>query len=201
MAAAPTLAGCVPLDLFGITCVRCAPPDEVLSRLDVADLDSHPQFTEEEAIQHFGHGFETPAVRVYSSEGWTILLDVEAHGSLLQAPVLTGLSVGAEALSVWKLLDATTQISHARDGELLAHFNAWTFEPAEGIDPSRLNRALTDVGLFLDKNWESGEWSVPGMALLAVEQEFGLVLPAEIVRGPLPTVSLQHLADRRCVGS
>jgi hypothetical protein len=31
------------------------------------------------------------------------------------------------------------------------------------------------------------------MALLALEREFGLVLPPEIARGPLPTVNLQHL--------
>ncbi|MFF9691255.1 DUF6461 domain-containing protein [Streptomyces sp. NPDC014623] len=181
------------MDLFGITCVRGLSPDEVVSRLDVAGQAPYPQFTDEEAIQHFGHGFETSAVRVCDSGEWTILLDVEAHGRLLQAPVLTRLSVGTEAVSVWKLLDSTTQISHAGDGQLLAHFNAWTFEPAEGIDASRLNRALSDVGFFLEENWESDEWSVPHSALLALEREFGLVLSPEIARGPLPTVSLQHV--------
>lgn len=187
------LADCVSLDLFGITCVRGLSPDEVVSRLDVAGQAPYPQFTHKEAIQHFGHGFETSAVRVCGSGEWTILLDVEAHGRLLQTPVLTRLSVGTEAVSVWKLLDSTTQISHARDGELLAHFNAWTFEPAEGIDTSRLNHALSDVGFFLEENWESDEWSVPDSALLALEREFGLVLPPEIAHGPLPTVSLQHV--------
>ncbi|MFG2276069.1 DUF6461 domain-containing protein [Streptomyces chartreusis] len=193
MVATSKLADCVPLELFGLTCVRDLSADEVLARLDVAGQAPHPAFTDEEAIQHFGHGFEAPAVRVCSSGGWTVLLDVEAHGRLLQTPVLTRLSVGTEAVSVWKLLDSTTQISHARDGELLAHFDAWTFEPAEGSAPSRLNGALTDVGFFLEENWESEEWSAPAMALLALEQEFGLVLPPEIAHGPLPTVSLQHL--------
>jgi hypothetical protein len=181
------------LDLFGLTCVQGLSPDEVLSRLAVTDQVPYPRLTDEKAIQHFGHGFEVPAVRVCSSAGWTVLLDVEAHGRLLQTPVLTCLSAGTEAVSVWKLLDSTTQISHARDGELLAHFDAWTFEPAEGLDPSQLNRALTDVGFFLEENWESDEWSAPAMALLALEQEFDLVLPPEIAHGPLPTVSLQHL--------
>lgn len=189
----PALGDCVSLHLFGITCVRDLAPEEVFSRLGVTGQAPYPQLTDEEAIQQFGHGFETPAVRVCSSGDWTIILDVEAHGRLLQTSVLTRLSAGTEAVSIWKLLDSTTQISHARDGKLLAHFNAWTFEPAEGIDASCLNRALADVGFFVEENWESDEWSVPGMALCALESEFGLALLPEVALGPLPTVSLQHL--------
>ncbi|MFJ4153007.1 DUF6461 domain-containing protein [Streptomyces galbus] len=199
--ATSTLADCVPLDLFGLTCVRGLPVDEVLSRLQAASQAPYPAFTVEEAIRHFGHGFEAPAVRLCESRGWVYLLDVEAHGRLLQTPVLTRLSVGTEAVSVWKLLDSTTQIAHARGGELLARFDAWTFEPAEGDDPSRLNGALTEVGFFLEENWESEEWSAPAMSLLVLEQEFGLVLPPEIAHGPLPAVSLKHLQGcRRTAG-
>ncbi|WP_139141064.1 DUF6461 domain-containing protein [Streptomyces qinglanensis] len=192
---ASTLAACVHLESFGITCVRGLTPDEVLSRLGVADQAPYPQFTEEDAIEQFGHGFELPAVRVCASGGWTFLLDVDDHGRLLQTPVLTRLSRGTEAVSVWKLLSHTTEVSHARDGELLAEFSAWMFEPAEGADPVRLNRALTEVGFFVDENWQSDDWFAPEMALLALEREFGLALSPELARGPLPTVSLPHLKD------
>ncbi|WP_139141065.1 DUF6461 domain-containing protein [Streptomyces qinglanensis] len=191
----PTLTACVHLESFGITCVRDLTPDEVLSRLGVADQAPYPQFTDEAAMGQFGHGFELPAVRVCASGGWTFLLDVEAHGRLLQSPVLTRLSRGAEAVSVWKLLSHTTQVSHARDGELLAEFDAWMFEPAEGADPVRLNHALSKVGFFVDEDSDSDDCSDPEMALLALEREFGLALSPELARGPLPTVSLPHLKD------
>ncbi|MER6695056.1 DUF6461 domain-containing protein [Streptomyces minutiscleroticus] len=187
------LSGCVPSDHFGITCVRGLSPEEVLSRLSVTDQAPYPLCTPEEALQRFGWGFEQPAVRICRSEGWTLLLDVDDHGVLLQSPVLAHLSMGTEAVAVWKLLDGTTRIAHARSGELLAYYDAWHFQPPEGADPSFLDRALTDAGFFLDENWESDDWELPTAALGMLEREFGLTLSPEVARGPLPTVGLSHL--------
>ncbi|PJE95788.1 hypothetical protein CUT44_21260 [Streptomyces carminius] len=193
MLTVPALADCVPLDHFGLTCVRDLSPDEVLSRLGVTDRAPYPHYTPQEAIQRLGHGHENPAARVCHSGEWTFLLDVDDHGVLLRTPVLTRLSMGTEAVSIWKLLDSTTRIAHASNGELMAHYDDWMFEPAKGTDPSRLNRALAAIGFFREENEESDEWSAPEMALLALEREFGLVLPSEVSRGPLPTVGLRHL--------
>lgn len=188
------LAGCVPWDHFGITCVRGLSPDEVLSRLGVTGQAPYPLCTPDEALRRFGwYGHETPAARVCRSGEWTFLLDVDAHGRLLQTPVLTRLSTGTEAVSVWKLLDSTTRIAHARSGELLAYYDAWHFQPPEGADPSFLNRALTDAGFFLEEDLVPDDWAPSAAALDMLEREFGLALSPEVAKGPLPTVSLQHL--------
>ncbi|MFI5567538.1 DUF6461 domain-containing protein [Streptomyces sp. NPDC051740] len=188
------LAGCVPWDHFGITGVRGLSPDEVLSRPDVTDQAPYPLCTPDEALRRFGwNGHETPAARVCRSGEWTFLLDVDAHGRLLRSSVLTDLSRDTEAVSIWKLLDGTTRIAHARSGEFLAYYDAWHFEPPEGADPSFLNRALTDAGFFLEENWESDDWESTTAALLMLEREFGLALSPEVARSPLPTVSLLYL--------
>ncbi|MFK4272837.1 DUF6461 domain-containing protein [Streptomyces milbemycinicus] len=187
------LVGCVPWDHFGITCVRGLSPDEVLSRLSVTDQAPYPLCTPDEALQRFGSGAETPAARVCRSGEWTFLIDIDDHGVLLQSPVLTRLSMSTEAVSIWKLLDSTTRIAHAQSGELLAYYDAWHFQPAEGADPSFLNRALTDAGFFLEENWESDDWEPSVSALLMLEREFGLALSSEVAKSPLPTVSLLHL--------
>ncbi|MGW4238451.1 DUF6461 domain-containing protein [Streptomyces sp. NPDC004749] len=186
---------CVPSDHFGLTCVRDVSPDEVLARLSVTDQAPYPHYTPGEAVRRLGFGHENPAARICQAGQWTFLLDVDAHGLLLQTPVLTRLSVGTEAVSVWHVMDGTTRIGHARGGELLASYDAWRFEPPEGADPSFLNQALTDAGFFLDENWESGEWEPSGAALLLLEREFGLTLPSGTVESPLPTVSLNDLRD------
>ncbi len=184
---------CVPSDHFGLTCVRDVSPDEVLARLSVTDQAPYPLYTTGEAVRRLGFGHENPAARICQAGQWTFLLDVDAHGLLLQTPVLTRLSVGTEAVSVWNVMDGTTRIGHARGGELLASYDAWHSEPPEGADPSFLNQALTDAGFFLDENWESGEWEPAGAALLLLEREFGLTLSSGTAESPLPTVGLHHL--------
>ncbi|MEE1942830.1 hypothetical protein V1L54_26045 [Streptomyces sp. TRM 70361] len=72
------------------------------------------------------------------------------------------------------------------------------FEPAKGADPARLNSALAAVGFFREENEESDEWSASETALLALEREFGLVLPPEISRGPCQRSAYSTFeADRR----
>ncbi|MEU7467415.1 DUF6461 domain-containing protein [Streptomyces sp. NPDC044984] len=187
------LAGCVPWDHFGITCVRGLSPDEVLSRLDVTDQAPYPLCTPDEAFQRFGWGHETPAARVCRSGEWTFLLDVDAHGRLLQSSVLTRLSADAEAVSVWHLLAGTTRIAHARDGELLIELDAWAQHLTKGTDPSRVNRALDGVGFFREDDDDHDDWAWSEMALVALEREFGLTLSPDVAGGALPTVGLQHL--------
>ncbi|MEU9796289.1 DUF6461 domain-containing protein [Streptomyces sparsogenes] len=188
------LADCVPGDRFGITCVRELSPDEVLSRLDVVDQAPYPLCTPDEALQRFGWGHETPAARVCRSGEWTFLLDVDAHGRLLQPSVLTRLSMGTEAVAAWYLMAGTTRIAHARDGRVMADFDAWAVHLMRGTDPSRLVRALTAVGFFRedDDDYED-DWASSSMALVALEREFGLALSPEVAKDALPTVNLQHL--------
>ncbi|MFH9859360.1 DUF6461 domain-containing protein [Streptomyces sp. NPDC017202] len=188
------LAGCVPWDHFGITCVRGSSLDEVLSRLGVADQAPYPLCTPEEALQCFGWDEQTPAVRVCRSGEWIFLLDVDAHGRLLQPSVLSGLSMGTEAVSVWYQMAGTTRIVHARDGEIMADFDAWAVHMTTGADTSRLCSALADVGFFPeDEDDFDDDWSPSVMALVALERAFGLTLSPGVAKGALPTVSLQHL--------
>ncbi len=188
------LAKCVPMDHFGITCVRGRSTDEVLSRLNVTDQAPYPLCTPEEALQRFGPGEMTPAVRVCRSGEWVFLLDVDAHGELLQPSVLTGLSLGTEAVSVWYLMAGTTRIVHAQDGKVMADFDAWAVHLTSGADTSRIDRALTDVGFFReDEDDYEDDWSAPAMALVALEREFDLTLSPDVAKGALPAVSLQHL--------
>jgi hypothetical protein len=179
-------------DQYCITAVRDLSETEALSRLGIVEQGPYPLYTPREALQH--HGFGAPAVRVCRGESWLFLLDVDPQGVTFQPPVLGRLSTGTEAVSAWHLLDGTTRIAHAYDGSLLATFDAWLFEPAEGADPARLNRALEESGFFLEENEESDEWSVPEMALLTIEREFGLVLQPGLANGPLPTVSIPGAA-------
>lgn len=134
------LAGCVPRDHFGITCVRGSSLDEVLSRLGVADQAPYPLCTPEEALQCFGWDEQTPAVRVCRSGEWIFLLDVDAHGRSLEPSVLSGLSMGTEAVSVWYQMAGTTRIVHARDGKIMADFDerrSRSVRPHEGARARR----------------------------------------------------------------
>ncbi len=195
------LAGCVPSDHFGVTGVRGVSTDEVLVRLGVTDQAPYPLCTSGEALRKFGWGEGTPAVRVCGGE-WTFLFDVTAHGKLSNDAVLSHLSAGGEAVSVWSILDGTTRVAHAREGELLADIDAWAVHLTTGADPSRVNRALTEAGFFRDWEDEDGEdgedgeddWLVPSAAaLIAMEREFGMAVSPVAANGTLPTVSLRHL--------
>lgn len=209
----PALADCVPLDAFGVTCVRGPARAEVLDRLTAGGSAApHPRCTGQEAGERFGIGPDRPAVRVCAEGEWTFLIDVAGHGLLTEPAEISRLSTGGEAVSVHKVLDGHTVVSHARDGVLLAHIDDWAVHLTSGADPSRMNRALTTAGFFRYGEWEDGVgddgedtgseeydegWVVPSFAaLVAFEQEFGAHLTPETVAGPLPTVDLTHLRAR-----
>lgn len=94
---------------------------------------------------------------------------------------------------MWKFLDGTARVAHARDGEILALFDSWRFDPASGKESDRLNRALGQVGFFLDE--PDDDFSDAAAALVAVESEFGPALDAQEVAGPLPTVVVPVRGD------
>ncbi|PJE95838.1 hypothetical protein CUT44_21555 [Streptomyces carminius] len=173
-------------DQYGLTCVRGLPQDEVLSRLGVTPQAPYPHCTVQEAVERFGP--DVPAVRVCRSGQWTFLLDVQPHGRVFDRDVLAPLSVGTEAVSAWHLLSSTTMAAHARDGEILAVYDDWTFEPPKGPFPERLNRALESVGFFTEAE-ESDDWDALPMILAALEREFDLSLSADAVNGPWPRSS------------
>lgn len=179
---------CLAHDEYCVTCVRGISPAEVLSRLGVSE-GSPPEYTPDEAVQHFG--IDVPAVRIHSEGGWIFLLEVYSDiGKTFQPQLLTRLSGGTEAISAYKIMDGTAMAAHARDGELLATYVDWEFEPPKGPDPSRLYRALTGVGFFQEENEESDEWLPSKMVLLALEREFDLTVSPDVVNGPLPAVGL-----------
>ncbi|MER8000307.1 DUF6461 domain-containing protein [Streptomyces sp. NPDC095613] len=188
-----SLAMCVPSDHFGLTCVRDVSPDEVLARLSVTDQAPYPLYTPGVAVRRLGFGHENPAARICQAGQWTFLLDVDAHGLLLQTPVLTRLSVGTEAVSVWHVMDGTTRIAHAIDRQLMAHYDDDAVHLTTGADPSRVNHALAEAGFFPDDDEFDDDWSPAAMALVAVEREFGLTLSSGTAESPLPTVSLNDL--------
>ncbi|MFF5874606.1 hypothetical protein ACIQ9M_08005 [Streptomyces californicus] len=83
-------------------------------------------------------------------------------------------------------MNSTTRLAHARDGQVVTRCDAWSYEPASGIAPQRLNPVLEQVGFFPGERDEEEERL--SSAALALEQGFGLAVDAEAVRGPLPTV-------------
>jgi hypothetical protein len=177
------------VDHYCVTCVRDLPEEEVLSRLGMADAAKGPLCTPRGAVECFPP--ELPAVRVCRNGRWTFLIDVMPHGRTFD--VLSDLSKGTEVVAVWQLIAAGTKAAHARDGRLLGTFDSWHFGPAEGEDPSRLNGALAGVGFFAEGAWESEDFEGWVMVPAALEREFGLDLPAELVSGPLLTVRLPEL--------
>ncbi|NJQ17122.1 DUF6461 domain-containing protein [Streptomyces bohaiensis] len=199
----PALADCVPLDVFGVTCVRGPAGAEVLDRLAAGSgATSHPRCTAQEALDRFGHGPDRPAVRVCAQGAWTFLIDVAGHGLLTEPAETSRLSVGGEAVSVHKVLDGHTVVSHAHAGVLLAHIDAWAVHLTSGADPFRMNRALATAGFFrygqdLWSEEHDEEPEVPSVAaLMAFEEEFGARLTPGTAAAPLPTVDLTHLRAR-----
>ncbi|TQL94940.1 hypothetical protein FB559_0429 [Actinoallomurus bryophytorum] len=186
------LSECVPSDHYCVTCVRDLSPAEVMARLGVADQDPYPRCTPEEAVERFD--LDVPAVRVHHEGDWVFVLEVNSQlGVTFKPQMLARLSEGSEAVSAQQLLDSTAKVAHARQGELLATYIDWHFEPPSGKDPSRLNRALTQVGFFREENEDSDEWEASKMILVAVEREFGLTVSPEVVNGPLPTAVLPYV--------
>ncbi len=146
-------------------------------------------------------------MRVCAEGEWTFLIDVAGHGLLTEPAEVSRLLAGGEAVSVHKVPDGHTVVSHARDGVLPAHIDAWAVHLTSGADPSLMNRALTTAGFFRYGEWDDSDdtgseefdegWVVPSFAaLVAFEREFGAHLPPETAAGPLPGVDLTHLRAR-----
>jgi len=184
------LYSCVADDQYCVTCVRGLPLDEVLARLGVPGQEPHPQHTSLGAARHFGYG--VPVLRVHTDGDWTLLFEVDPNlaDEAFQVQTLSRLSVGTEAVCAQKLLDSTAKVTHARDGEILATYVDWDFTPAKGVDPSRLNRALSEVGFFYGESEDFDDWNASEKVLLAVEREFGISVSPDVVNGPLPTVRI-----------
>ncbi len=191
---ASTLFDVLGNEWFCVTAVRSLGEADVLARLGAVGPDPLPRYPIDGVAEHYSLG--SWAVRVYCPEGtgWAYVFDALPQvGVPFREPVLKELSRGTEAVSVWKFLDGTTRVAHARDGEILALFDSWKFDPASGTDPDRLNRALERVGFFLDEPGD--DFSDPAAALEAVESEFGLVVDPREVAGPLPTVVIPVRVD------
>ncbi|MCX2926985.1 DUF6461 domain-containing protein [Streptomyces sp. NEAU-W12] len=179
---------------FCVTAVRGLGEAGVLARLGAVGSDPLPRCPIDGVVEHFGP--DSWAVRVYcpTGSGWAYVFDAFPQvGVTFREPVLKELSRGTEAVSVWKFLDGTTRVAHARDGEILALFDSWRFDPASGKEPGRLNRALERVGFLLDEPGD--DLSDPAAALEAVESEFGLTVDPQEVAGPLPTVVVPVRVD------
>jgi hypothetical protein len=182
---------CVPWDHYCVTCVRALSQDEILARLGVADQDPFPRYTPGDAASHFH--LDVPVVQVHHKGGWTFLFEVNSHlGSTFEPQMLARLSEGTEAVSAHNILDGTAMAAHARDGQLLARYTDWHFEPPSGTDPTRLSRTLVNVGFFRDEDIDYDEWNPAEMVLVALEREFDLTVSPSIVNGPLLTVVLPH---------
>ncbi|WP_369199811.1 DUF6461 domain-containing protein [Streptomyces sp. PU-14G] len=174
---------------FCVTAVRGLDEADVLERLGHSGKEPLPRYGAKDGVEHLG--LDSGAVRIYCPEGaeWAYVFDVNGHSGFgHRTPVLERLSAGTEAVSVWSLIASTTHVAHIQDGQVLARFNAWTFEPASGPGADRLNRALERMGFFLPDDEVDDELSDPAAALEAVEDEFGLLVDPEAVAGPLPTV-------------
>ncbi|MFF9063436.1 DUF6461 domain-containing protein [Streptomyces sp. NPDC014882] len=179
---------------FCVTAVRGLGEADVVARLGAAGSDPLPRYPIDGVAEHFS--LDSWAVRVHCPEGpgWAYVFDaLPQMGVPFRKPVLKELSRSTEAVSVWKFLGGTTRVAHARDGEILALFDSWRFDPASGKEPDRLNRALERVGFFLDE--PDDDFSDPAAALEAVESEFGLAVNPQEVAGPLPTVVVPLRAD------
>ncbi|MEU2469144.1 DUF6461 domain-containing protein [[Kitasatospora] papulosa] len=174
-------------EYFCVTAVRGLPQQDLLDRLEIVVQGALQEYRLDNAIEHLG--FDSWGVRIYApaDDEWIYLFDVNGQtGVAHMEPVLRRLSRGTEAISVWSLLDSTTHVTQARDGEVIATCSTWLFEPAAGSDPDRLNTALRHVGFFLEDEPEG--FDDARAALEAVETEFGLRVEAGAVKGPLPTV-------------
>ncbi|MEU0358439.1 DUF6461 domain-containing protein [Streptomyces cyaneofuscatus] len=176
-------------ECFCVTAVGGLTRQDVLDRLEIIDQGALPECGLDDAIEQLG--FDSWAVRLYepAEAEWVYLFDVNGQtGVAHMEPVLRRLSQGTEAVSVWSLLDSTTHVTHARDGEIIATCSTWLFEPARGSDPGRLSAALRRAGFFLEDEPEG--FDDARAALESVENEFALRVEADAVRGPLPTVKV-----------
>lgn len=179
---------------FCVTAVRGLGEADVLARLGGAGPYPLPRYPIDGVAEHFS--LDSWAVRVYCPEGsgWAYVFDaLPQMGVPFREPVLKELSRSTEAVSVWQTLASSVRVAHARDGEILALFDSWRFDPASGKEPDRLNRALERAGFFLDE--PDDDFSDPAAALEAVESEFGLAVDPQEVAGPLPTVVVPVRAD------
>ncbi|MFI2374922.1 DUF6461 domain-containing protein [Streptomyces sp. NPDC018964] len=191
---ASTLFDVLGSEWFCVTAVRGLGEANILARLGAVAPDPLPRYPIDGTAEHFGMGSWAVRIHCPAESGWAYVFDaLPQMGVPFKEPVLKELSRGTEAVSVWKFLDGTTRVAHARDGEILALFDSWRFDPASGKEPDRLNRALERVGFFLDE--PDDDFSDPAAALEAVESDFGLAVNPRDVTGPLPTVVVPVRAD------
>lgn len=193
---ASTLFDALGREWFCVTAVRGLGEADVLARLGADGSEPPVRCRIDGAYDAFDP--DSWAVRIHCppGAGWAYAFDAFPQtGVMFRRPVLKRLSAGTEAVSVWKLLDSTTRVAHVRDGEVLALFDSWRFEPASGPEPHRLNQALERAGFFLDDDEIDDDFSDPAAALEAVEREFGLGVDPQAVAGPLPSVIVPVRAD------
>ncbi|KOT35830.1 hypothetical protein ADK41_24275 [Streptomyces caelestis] len=193
---ASTLFDALGSEYFCVTAVRGLGEADVLVRLGADGSEPPVRCRIDGAYDAFDPDGWAVRLHCPPGTGWVYVFDAFPQtGVVFRRPVLRRLSAGTEAVSVWKLLDSTTRVAHVRDGEVLALFDSWRFEPASGPEPHRLNHALERVGFFVDDDEADDEFSDPAAALEAVEREFGLGVDPRAVAGPLPSVIVPVRAD------
>jgi hypothetical protein len=135
-------------------------------------------------------------IRAGSSAGW-------AFGVVEGGPVgadifgtIRALSVGTEAVELWRTVNAVMSFGYARDGETVCRFEPGLEHERSGSDPDRLLEALQRVGLVLPDGSTPFERGTtverPELRALALaESSFGLDLPRHaVLRDALPAARL-----------
>lgn len=193
---ASTLSDALGSEWFCVTAVRGLREADVPARLGADGSEPPVRCRIDGAYGAFDPDGWAVRIHCPPGAGWAYVFDAFPQtGVVFRRPVLERLSAGTEAVSVWKLLDGAIRVAHVRDGEVLALFDSWRFDPARGPEPHRLDQALERAGFFLDDDGTDDDFSDPAAALEAVEREFGLGVDPRAVAGPLPSVIVPVRAD------
>ncbi|WP_285711091.1 DUF6461 domain-containing protein [Microtetraspora sp. NBRC 16547] len=169
-------------DLWGLTFVRGVSEVEALLRLG-ADQESIRPLTYDKLIDD---GLFPETLLAGRVGDWTVLIE-ESGWTCTEVDKAQVLSAGTVAVAVLRHDYASDEFVYAVDGELVTYFNPEIPEWRHGSDPDRLNDLMREVGLDPDGVPGTGAEapsSVSGALLLAARLT-GVVLPPEIIRGPL----------------
>jgi hypothetical protein len=181
-------------EAFCITLVRGLDEEEVLRRFG-GERSQPRTLSAADAGELSGsfHAGYPQIILATRSEGWTIA--VEDNGWEGARPeVLRALSRGAQAVSVYRNVNALGHFSDAVDGALLVQFELLFPQRRWGSQPDLLLPQMRAVGL--DPDWPEPPYGEVDTAALALaERVTGVRLDPTILDGPLLATEIAPLLD------
>lgn len=141
---------------YWVLFARGLTPADLLTRLGL-DVDPGQVLTREEA-DDLADETDDVVVRAGASAGWAYAFVEGGPAGPDALDAVRRLSTGAEAVDLWRTVNADRSLGYAEDGRIVCRFEPGREHERTGADPDRLAGAMREAGLR--------PWPSPGSGLI-----------------------------------